>query len=150
MKTPIDIAFLNVNRFRCLPAAIALAAMLSSCSTAVYNEKAYENVTSLKAEAVSLIDKGTEDYATHTSDVTSLKLATSKAAEFAKGLPNNKFVIDEYAIIMNPANSGSLYGVIALWSRQGKLDQAYVDQMKTKIGEQFDQIVQTEQGKLKN
>ena len=88
---------------------------------APYNEKSYENATLAKAEALNVIEKSNENYGSHEKEVNALKLDMSKAAEFAKGIPNNTIIINMYAIIMrdDKTDLGSLYGVIRLWKEKG-------------------------------
>lgn len=128
-----------------------LAVSLFSCTTiAPYNEKAYENATSMKAESLNVISNGTDDYNDHSSEIKALKLDMSKAAEFANGLKNNVIVTKMYAMFMNEDNKGSLYGVLEKWREKKNLDRAYVKEMERKIGQQFDQLIDLEQGKFKN
>jgi hypothetical protein len=128
------------------------AAALCGCTTiAAYDEKAYENATSAKAEALTLVGKSNQSYTSHEQEVNALKLDMSKAAEFAKGIPKNDAVVGMYAIIMRDDKNdlGSLYGVLTLWKEKNTLHAAFTQEITTKIGEEFDQLIQLEQGKNK-
>jgi hypothetical protein len=129
-----------------------LTATLCGCMTiAPYNEKSYENATSAKAEALNVLEKSNENYISHEPEVNALKLDMSKAAEFAKGIPNNSTVVGMYAIIMRDDKNdfGSLYGVLTLWKDKRTLHPAFVKEVTAKMGEEFDQLIQLEQGKNK-
>jgi hypothetical protein len=135
-----------------IPATVIYVAVLCGCTTiAAYNEKAYENATSAKAEALTLIAKSNQSYASHEQEVSALKLDMSKADEFAKGIPKNDAVVNMYAIIMREDKNdlGSLYGVLTLWKEKNTLHSAFTQEITTKIGEEFDQLIQLEQGKNK-
>ena len=68
---------------------VALA-FLASCTTiSPFNQKAYEQATSLKVEALALMDKAITPYATQKQSVDALKLNMEKAYEYVKGLPQN-------------------------------------------------------------
>jgi hypothetical protein len=132
--------------------AVIYVVALCGCTTiAAYNEKAYENATSAKAEALTLIGESNQSYTSHEQEVNALKLEMSKAAEFAKGIPKNEAVVGMYAIIMREDKNdlGSLYGVLTLWKEKNTLHTAYIQEITTKIGEEFDQLIQLEQGKNK-
>jgi hypothetical protein len=131
---------------------IVFGVSLSACSSiAAYNEKAYENATSAKAEALNIIGKSTEDYNAHKAEIENVKLDVIKAYEFAKGIPKNDAVVKSYEIIINKdGNSpGSLFGVISFWKTKGKFSSYYVSEISTKLGKQFDQIISLEQHKNK-
>jgi hypothetical protein len=131
---------------------VIYVAVLCGCTTiAGYNEKAYENATSAKAEALTLIAKSNQSYTSHEPEVNALKLDMSKAAEFAKGIPKNDTVVRMYAIIMREDKSdlGSLYGVLTRWKEKSTLRPAYIQEISPKIGEEFDQLIQLEQVKNK-
>jgi hypothetical protein len=77
--------------------AIYVAALCGCTTIAAYNEKAYENATSAKAEALTLLVKSNQSYTFYEQEVNALKLDMSKAAEFAKGIPKNDAVVGMYA-----------------------------------------------------
>jgi hypothetical protein len=131
--------------------ALYVAAFCGCTTIAPYNEKSYENATSAKAEALNVVEKSNENYGLHEQEVNALKLDMSKAAEFAKGIPNNSTVVSMYAIIMRDDKNdlGSLYGVLALWKEKRTLHAAFTKEIATKLGEEFDQLIQLEQGKNK-
>jgi hypothetical protein len=122
---------------------------LAACATiSPYNEKAYENATSLKAETITLLGKAGDDYALHQKDVDTLELDASKANEFAKGLSQNTIIVEQYAIVLNE-NGGLLYGALKQWKAKHHLNEIEIREFSAQLGKEFDQIIALEQGKNK-
>ena len=128
---------------------IVIAATLAACATiSPYNEKAYENATSVKAEAIKLLGKANEPYSTHQKDIDTLELDASKANEFAKGLSQNTDIVKQYAIILNQ-DGGLLYGALKKWKTKDRLSDVEIAEFSAQLGKQFDQVIGLEQGKNK-
>jgi len=68
--------------------ALLLAGCMSSISP--FSEVAYQQATSLKAQALVLMDQATEPYAEHRSEVAALKVKLHEADEYAAGRPKNE------------------------------------------------------------
>ena len=128
---------------------LTITITLAACATiSPYNEKGYENATSLKAETITLLGKAGEDYPLHQKDVDTLELDANKANEFAKGLPQNTIVVEQYAIVLNE-NGGLFYGALDRWKGKRRLSETEIREFSTQLGKEFDQIIALEQGKNK-
>jgi len=141
----------RLNSVSMTATAIVLCSIIAitGCSTiALYNQKAYELETSVKAEALIVVAMGTEQFSSHVADVKALKLDTEKAYEYAKGIPKNEISTKQWEIILNP-KGGSLYGFLTLWEKNGKLSKEFVAEKDKQIGKQFDQIIELEENKPK-
>src|SRR5215471_2068804 len=107
-----------------------LVFVLSACSTiAPYSQTAYEQATSLKAEALILMDKATEQYASHKTEVEKVQLDMEKAYEYSKGRPKNEISTRQWEIIRDP-NRNSLAGFLKRWEKKGTLDQTFITEAK--------------------
>jgi len=121
-----------------------------SCSKfmATFDQAAYSQVTALKVDALALMDKSSEDYTLHITDVKAFQLELDKAIEYDKLRPNNDLTNKEWAVLIDPSQ-GLLGDFLAKWSKDGKLGAAYIADKKKQIGDSIDQIAGLEIKKLK-
>lgn len=126
-----------------------LSAMLCACSTiSRFDQYAYNQATSIKVDALSVMDSATEDYRQHQSSVAGITTAINKIYEYEKNRPKNTVSEKMWALLRDSA--GPLYGgFIKRWQREGKLDAVFIQESKRLIGDSFDQIAQLESGKIK-
>jgi hypothetical protein len=115
---------------------------------ATFDQASYAQVTSLKVDALALMDKSTEDYSSHINDVAAIQLELSKAIEYDKHRPNN-LITNEMWNLLNDPNGHLLGGFLVKWKKDGKESAAYVADKKQQIGESIDQIAELEIKKLK-
>jgi hypothetical protein len=118
------------------------------CAISPYSETAYQNATSLKVDSLNLVDKAVEDYSAHQSEVADLSTKLQKAYEYAKGLPNNEIVTQQWQIMLAP-DRHLLGGLLKEWKEQSKLSSVFVTEEKGQISDGFDQIIGLESGKVK-
>lgn len=121
---------------------------LSACGPAIseFNARAYEQATSLKVEALALMDAATRPYSEHAEAVQQLKTDLQKAYEFAKGRPNNEISARQWRILID-AERDLLGGFLADWQEQSSFSSAFVDEKKTQVARAFDTIIELESGK---
>ncbi|WP_332316544.1 hypothetical protein [Salinibacter sp.] len=121
---------------------------LSACGPAIseFNAQAYEQATSLKVEALALMDEATRPYSEHAEAVQQLKTDLEKAHEFAKGRPNNEISARQWRILID-AERDLLGGFLADWQEQSSFSPAFVDEKKTQVARAFDTIIELESGK---
>ncbi|MCS3697251.1 hypothetical protein GGP73_001946 [Salinibacter ruber] len=81
---------------------LLLAATACGPTISEFNARAYEQATSLKVEALALMDKATAPYAEHADAVQHLKTELEKAYEFAKGRPENEISARQWRILIDP------------------------------------------------
>jgi RecB family endonuclease NucS len=81
---------------------IAVIVVLNACTIAPFSQQAYEQATSLKAEALILMDKATDSFSRHKSEVEAIKLDLNKAYEYAKGRLHNEISTRQWEIIKDP------------------------------------------------
>lgn len=124
--------------------------LLFSCSPTIstFDQTAYMQVTSLKVDALNLMDKATESYTAHESEVKTIQLAIDKAIEYDKHRPHNEITVNMWTILNNP--EGHLFGgFLVKWKKEGKCNEVYIVDKKKQIGNSFDQIAELESKKMK-
>jgi len=122
--------------------------LMSCSSSAIFNQKAYEQTTSLKVDALTLMDKAIEPYANHQAAIDGLKLNMEKAYQYCKGLPNNDETIKQWEIIIDP-NRNSLMGFVHRWETQKQLKLDFINDVKGLVSDGFDAVIELESGKRK-
>jgi len=123
---------------------------LASCTTiSPFNQKAYEQATSLKVDALALMDKATVPFSTQRKSVDALKLNVEKAYEYSKGLPQNTETTQQWIIIKDPLRN-SLGGFLQRWKEKSTLRKAFIREAKSLVSDGFDQVIELESGKRKS
>ncbi len=126
--------------------ALAAAVGLAACQTiASYDQHSYETATSLKAEALTLVESGSEPFSNHMDQVTAVELKMRQAYEYEKGKPANDETTKQWEILRDP-EGGLLGGFLARW-RNTAYSPAYVTEVAPKIAMGFDEIIRLEMGK---
>ena len=131
-----------------LLAVIVSIATTQSCkrSIAVLNQQAYENATTLKAEALALMDLATEkQFAEHEDEVRRLMTEISAAYEYANGIPKNSLSAQQWESLRG---SNLLGGFFSLWKSEGKLLSGDVEANRKNVEDAFDEIITLEKGKI--
>ncbi|MDN3547689.1 hypothetical protein [Mucilaginibacter aquaedulcis] len=124
--------------------------LLLGCSPTIstFDQNAYTQVTSLKVDALDLMDKATDNYTTHESEVKIVQLNIEKAIEYDKHRPHNEITTKMWTILNDP--DGHLFGgFLVKWKKDGKCGVAFVADKKKQIGSAFDQIAELESKKIK-
>lgn len=123
--------------------------LLAGCSTiAPFSQRAYEQATSLKVDALATMDKAAGPYASQKQSVDALKLNIEKAYEYAKGRPQNEETTGQWAIIKDPSRN-SLGGFLKRWEDKSTLGEAFIQEAKGVVSDGFDSVIELESGKRK-
>ena len=113
-----------------------------------FDQYAYSQATSIKVDALSLMDSATTNFQQHKQAASTVMTTIEKIYEYEKNRPKNIISEKMWATIKD--TSGHLYGgFIKRWQKEGTLDQVFIQESKRLIGESFDQISQLESGKIK-
>ncbi len=131
----------------CLLASILIS---TGCSPLISNfdQFAYRQITSLKVDALSLMDEATSDYASHAAEVKTLQSEMNKAVEYNKHRLHNDITNKMYALLNDP-KANLLGGFLVKWQNDGKCSPAYITDKKTQVAFSFDQIAELEIRKIK-
>lgn len=130
-------------------ASVALSLVVISCATiSKFDQYAYTQATSLKVDALSVMQQANESYSQHQQDVQNVKTSLDKMYEYERNRPKNAVTEKMWALLTD--TSGHLYGgFIKRWQKEDKLDTAFIRISKDLVGQSFDQISQLESGKIK-
>ncbi len=139
----------KVQNVKCFAVCIIISLIFLSCSTiSHFNQRAYEQATELKVEALALMDKAVRPFAEHRPEAEILRLNIEKAYEYAKGLPKNEITARQWEILKDP-NRKLLGGFLKRWEEKSKLSEVFIREAKTQVAEGFDTIIELESGKRK-
>lgn len=130
--------------------AIIIISISFGCNTiAHFDQISYTQITSVESDALSLMDKATDDYSNHQKEIEYVSNKIQKAYLYDKNRPKNKITEDMWKLIIVP--EGYLYGgFITRWKNEKKLDKAFIEDAKLKFQENFDRIAQLESKKIKS
>lgn len=121
----------------------------AGCSTiSIYDQAAYEHVTSAKVDALALMDKATSNYSGQEKEIAAVRLELNKAYEYDKGRPLNEVTLKQWDILLSPERD-LFGGFLRDWERKGRFKPVAISERKRQVAEGFDQIIGLESGKLK-
>jgi hypothetical protein len=92
------------------------------------------------------MDKATESFTLHKSEIENLKLDMEKAYEYAKAESKNEITTKQWEIVKDP-NGNSLGGFLKKWEDEGSLSPVFITGAKKVISGHFDSIIRLEEGK---
>lgn len=122
---------------------------LYACSyISPYSHFAYQQATSLKVEALTLMDKATEPYEKSKEGIEELETKIEKAYEYAKGRPKNELSTKQWETLKDP-NRNLLGGFIRRWKEKSSLSNVFIEEAKGLVADAFDTISGLESGKIK-
>ena len=123
--------------------------LLTSCATiSRFDEYAYTQVTSVKVDALAIMDSATIPYVQCAISANQVLTSLSKMYEYERNRPKDQITVKMIGLLQD--SSGHLFGgFIKRWQKEGTLDAAFIAESKNIIGLAFDQISQLESGKIK-
>ena len=142
---------MKMHKLRCAEVFFFfLLLLVVSCASSIspFNQKAYEYATSLKVEALALMDQATEPFQDHQAEVQAFVTRVEKAYEYAKGLPKNEISTKQWQILKDP-NRHLLGGFLKRWGEESTLSRAFVQEAQGLVADAFDTIIGLESGKIK-
>ena len=116
--------------------------------TARFSPYVYQQAISLKVESLTLMDKATENFSKHKSEVEKFKTKLEIAYEYAKGIPNNTFSKSQWEILISP-DRNLLGGFLKKWEKNTKLNPVFINERKDQVAKAFDKIIKLETKKIK-
>lgn len=140
---------MTIRQTRCIAVTLTFFLFALACSTiSPFNQKAYEQATSLKAEALTLMDKAVKPFSDYRQEAELLRLNLEKAYEYVRGLPKNEITTKQFEILKDPGRN-SLGGFLKLWEERTTLSAGFVEGAKELVRDGFDTIIELESGKRK-
>jgi len=113
-----------------------------------FDQHAYIQTTSLKVDALNLMNSAVEDYYLHAAEVQSVNILLDKAYEYERNRKNNAITLQLWDKLRD--TSGHLYGgFINRWKRESSLNPVFIGESRRQVAEAFDKIAQLESRKIK-
>lgn len=107
----------------------------------MYDQYAYSQLTSLKVDALELMEKADQDYEANRREIGAVDVMLQKAMEYERHRPKNEIVNAMWAKLYDPGSN--LYGgFMERWKQKGKLEGSFIEDQKKIIGLSFDQIAE--------
>ncbi len=121
----------------------------AACATiSTFSQHAYLQTTSLKVEALALMDKANAPYDTHADAVEKLTMDLQKLYEYEKNRPKNSISVSLWDKLLH--EDVLLGGFLKEWKTKGSLNPYYIQEVKLQVGEAFDKIAGLESKKIKS
>ena len=121
----------------------------SGCVTiSPFDQYAYAQTTSIKVDALNLMDLANDDFSKHQSGVMEFQTKLRKVYEYEKNRPKNEISVKLWDILID--TSGNLLGgFLSRWEKENKLNVTFINNEKDLVGKAFDQISGLESKKIK-
>jgi hypothetical protein len=123
--------------------------LITGCaSISHYDQYIYTQTTSVKVDALNVMDLATEDFASHQQEVKQVITNIDKTYEYERNRKNNGITIKLWDKLND--TTGHLFaGFVKRWKNEGKLRPVFIQESKKEVGEAFDVIAQLESKKIK-
>ena len=126
-----------------------LAMVASACvQLAGYDQKAYENATSLKAATLAMVGKSakSDSFTAKEAAIDNLLVRLNAAYEYANGIEYNNEAAKNWRDLIGNDES-MIRGWLALWRSSGSVSKAFMTEIREQIAEGFDTIICLEANK---
>jgi hypothetical protein len=130
---------------------ISILLFTAGCKPTIslYDQYAYTQATSIKVDALNVMDLATDPYPSHLKEISDLNTEIQKMYEYDKNRPNNEKTTQQWSILID--STGKLLGgFLTKWKAETKESAVYVREKKKEISLGFDQIIQLEIAKNKS
>ena len=125
-----------------------LVALVGCATISNFDQQAYIYTTSVKVDALNVMDLATTDYTAHSKEVKELQTQLQKIYEYEKNRPKNEITLKQWDILLDPEGH-LLGGFIKRWEMQKTLSKTFVIEAKKLVDKAFDQIAGLESKKIK-
>ncbi|MGP8216784.1 MAG: hypothetical protein ACLQQ4_14560 [Bacteroidia bacterium] len=133
----------------CMAAILACGCNLFTPTISSYDQYAYTQTTSLKVDALNLMDSAISDYQSHIKLIMIVNTNVQKLCEYEKNLPKNDITLKQWQILTD--TTGHLFGGFMLrWKNEKKLSKGFINDEKNLVSNAFDQIAELESKKIKS
>jgi hypothetical protein len=131
--------------------AVVLSVLLftGSCKTiSVFDQQAYAQAISLKVDALAIMDKATETYASQQAGIDAVNTQIEKAYEYEKHRQKSVITVKMWELLKSP-DRNLFGGFLKRWKDKSTLNADFVSEAKTQVAQAFDMIVELESEKVK-
>lgn len=142
------IPFETKYKFRKVISIFLILSLTGCVSISSFDQQAYLQATSLKVDALNIMDLAVENYSTHKNTVKDFRTQLQKVYEYEKNRPKNEISVQLWDKLKDE-NGHLLGGFLKRWENENKLGETFVTESKKQINDAFDLIVGLESKKLK-
>lgn len=139
---------LSLNRIRNIATIFLLLSFIGCAAISSFDQHAYSQTTSLKVDALNIMDLAKDEYSAHEKSVKEFQTQLQKIYEYEKNRPKNEITIQLWDKLVDK-NGHLLGGFLNRWETDKKLGETYIVEAKKLIDKAFDQIAGLESKKLK-
>ncbi len=121
---------------------VLILLMTSSCGSSIstFDQQAYTTTTSLKVDALCLMDSAQDKYTNHINEVNALNKNLMKIYEYEKHRPKNEKTVEQWNILLNK-DGHLLGGFLSKWEKGVVMNPAYISSCKEQVSAAFDIIL---------
>lgn len=127
--------------------SIVLFTVAGCVTSAPYDQYVYKESTSLKVDALKLMDKAEKPYPEQENDINSFTDQLDKLYEYELHRKKNNLRMQMWDLLRNP-DKNLLGGFLSRWKKDSTLSPAFITEAKLVVGRAFDQLAELESGKL--
>jgi hypothetical protein len=139
---------ISSKRFLKAVTVVFILTYTSCVSISSFDQYAYAQTTSIKVDALNLMDLAIDDFNMHQADVDDFKTKLQKVYEYERNRPKNEITLKLWDKLLDP-NGHLLGGFIIRWEKEKKLGGAFITEEKKLVASAFDQISGLESKKIK-
>ena len=108
--------------FKTIAFIFGMFALVACATISNFDQQAYVYTTSVKVDALNLMDQATTDFAGHSKEVKELQTQLQKIYEYEKNRPKNEITLKQWDILLNP-DGHLLGGFLKRWETQKTLSK---------------------------
>lgn len=127
---------------------VVVMSCVSCVSISPFDQYAYAQTTSVKVDALNLMDLAKNDFSLHQADVLEFRTRMRKIYEYEKNRPKNDITIKLWDKLSDP-DGHLLGGFLHRWEMDSKLNETFITEAKKLVDGAFDQIAGLESKKIK-
>lgn len=129
--------------------AIAIVMMQWSCAlTAPYDQYVYAQTTSIKVDALKLMDRATKPFHAEAEAVEKFTDHWDKLYEYELHRKKNGVRIEMWELLRDPGKN-LMGGFLQRWKKDTTLNPVFIGEARIQVGKAFDQLSELESGKIK-
>lgn len=123
--------------------------IIGGCSSLIssYDQYSYTQTTSLKIDALNLMNEANEDYKLHETEAKWVILNIQKLMEYEKHLPKNTITMNQW-VLLSDTNGNLFGGFLKEWKVKHILKPAFITNKQEQVSRGFDAIIKLETSKI--
>jgi len=137
------------NQVKIITMLFVILTYVSCATISRSSQYAYTQTTSLKVDALAVMDLAKDDYSNHQQVILELQTNLQKIYEYEKNRPKNEISVKLWDKLLNPEGH-LLVGFLIRWQKEQKLNETFITEEKKLVSDAFDVISGLESTKLKS